>query len=117
MAIQEGEPAPPFALRGAGGATAPWCSACRPTTGESHRRFSEKYDLPFTLLTDPDKKTMTAYGAWGEKVLYGRATVGVIRSTVWIAPDGTVRKHWVRVSSAAQHPERVLEAVRKRGES
>jgi len=45
-------------------------------------------------------------------MMYGKKTVGVIRSTVWIGPDGKVRKHWARVSDAAKHPEQVLEALR-----
>jgi peroxiredoxin Q/BCP len=55
---------------------------------------------------------MTAWGAYGEKILYGKKTTGVIRSTVWIGPDGIVRKHWKRVADAAKHPAQVLEAVR-----
>jgi len=79
---------------------------------ESHARFRDKYSLPFTLLSDPQRKVMTAYGAWGEKVLYGKKTTGVIRSTVWIGPDGKVRKHWKRVADAAAHPAQVLAALR-----
>jgi peroxiredoxin Q/BCP len=79
---------------------------------ESHTRFIDKYDLPFPLLSDPDRKVMAAYGAWGEKTLYGKKTVGVIRSTVWIGPDGKVKKHWARVASAEKHPEQVLAALR-----
>lgn len=79
---------------------------------ESHDKFIKKYKLPFTLLSDPDKKMMTKYGAFGEKVLYGKKTMGVIRSTVWIDPDGKVRKHWARVPKAEAHPEKVLEALR-----
>jgi peroxiredoxin Q/BCP len=79
---------------------------------ESHARFSDKYRLPFTLLSDPERTVMTAWGAYGAKTLYGRKTTGVIRSTVWVGPDGTVRKHWARVADAAKHPARVLEAVR-----
>jgi len=45
-------------------------------------------------------------------MMYGKKTVGVIRSTVWIGPDGKVRKHWARVSDAAKHPEQVLAALR-----
>ena len=81
-------------------------------SGESHRKFATKYKLPFTLLSDPDRKTMKTYGAYGEKMMYGKKTVGVIRSTVWIGPDGKVRKHWARVADAAKHPEQVLEALR-----
>jgi len=81
-------------------------------SAESHRKFAAKYKLPFTLLSDPDRKTMKTYGAYGEKMMYGKKTVGVIRSTVWIGADGRVRKHWARVSDAAKHPEQVLEALR-----
>ena len=79
---------------------------------ESHAKFSGKYRLPFTLLSDPERKVMTAWGAYGEKVLYGKKTTGVIRSTVWVGPDGVVRKHWARVADAAKHPAKVLETVR-----
>jgi len=82
-----------------------------PDGAESHERFTEKYRLSFPLLSDPDRKVMEKYGAWGEKTLYGKKTVGVIRSTVWIGPDGKVKKHWKKVSDAAAHPERVLEAL------
>jgi peroxiredoxin Q/BCP len=78
----------------------------------SHARFVEKYSLPFTLLCDPDKAVMTAYGAWGEKMMYGKKTVGTIRSTVWIDGSGKVRKHWARVAKAETHPAAVLEALR-----
>jgi len=82
-----------------------------PDSGASHQKFAAKYKLPFTLLSDPDKSMMTAYGAWGEKMMYGKKKIGVIRSTVWIGKDGKVKKHWARVPSAAEHPEKVLEAL------
>ena len=78
----------------------------------SHRAFADKYHLPFPLLSDPDRSVMRAYGAYGEKTLYGRRVTGVIRSTVWIGPDGRVRRHWARVPNAAQHPGKILEAIR-----
>jgi len=78
----------------------------------SHQKFIAKYKLPFPLLSDPDRTVMKKYGAYGEKTMYGKTTMGVIRSTVWIGPDGKVRKHWARVANAAEHPERVLEALR-----
>ena len=83
-----------------------------PDPGESHRRFASKYRLPFRLLSDPDARVMRAYGAYGEKTLYGRKTTGVIRSTVWLGPDGRIRRHWARVSNAAEHPEKVVAALR-----
>ena len=82
-----------------------------PDSGASHEKFISKYKLPFPLLSDPDKKVMTRYGAYGEKMLYGKKTTGVIRSTVWIGPDGKVKKHWARVRDAAAHPDEVLAAV------
>ena len=82
-----------------------------PDNAQSHQKFASKYSLPFTLLCDPDKKVMAEYGAWGEKMMYGRKTVGVIRSTVWVGPDGKVRKHWKRVPKAADHPAKVLDAL------
>ncbi len=83
-----------------------------PDGAESHRKFARRHKLPFTLLSDPDKRVMTRYGAWGEKTMYGRTVTGVIRSTVWIGPDGRVKKHWARVARAADHPAKVLAALR-----
>ena len=84
----------------------------------SHEKFAAKYKLPFTLLSDPDRKVMTAWGAFGDKMMYGKKTKGVIRSTVWVGPDGVVRKHWARVADAAKHPAQVVEALRAgRGKS
>ena len=78
----------------------------------SHQKFAAKYRLPFTLLSDPDWTVMAKWGAYGEKMNYGKKIMGVIRSTVWIGPDGVVRKHWKRVADAATHPEKVLAAIR-----
>ena len=83
-----------------------------PDSPTSHQKFATQYQLPFTLLCDPDKKVVEKYGAWGEKMMYGKKTVGVIRSTVWIGPNGKVKKHWKRVAKAADHPAKVLEALR-----
>ncbi len=82
-----------------------------PDSAASHQKFTTQYQLPFTLLCDPDKKVMEKYGAWGEKMMYGKKIVGVIRSTVWIGPNGKVKKHWKRVAKAADHPAKVLEAL------
>ena len=83
-----------------------------PDSKESHGKFVGKYQLPFTLLCDPDKRVMRKYGAFGEKKMYGKTVQGLIRSTVWVGPDGKVRKHWRRVARAADHPAKVLEALR-----
>ena len=82
-----------------------------PDTEESHRKFRAKYELPFTLLADTDRKVMTKYGAYGEKMMYGKKTMGVIRSTVLVGPNGKVVKHWRRVAKAADHPRKVLEVL------
>ena len=66
--------------------------------------FAAKYRLPFTLLSDADHTVMTAYGAYGEKTMYGRKVIGVIRSTVWIGPDGRVRRHGPGWPAPAEHP-------------
>jgi peroxiredoxin Q/BCP len=81
-------------------------------SSDTHTKFAAKYKLPFTLLSDPDRKVMEAWGAYGDKMMYGKKTKGVIRSTVWIGRDGVVRKHWKRVSDAAKHPQQVRDAVR-----
>lgn len=81
-----------------------------PDTEESHAAFSANHDLPHTLLADVDHAVMEVYGAWGEKVLYGRTTVGVIRSSVLVDADGVVTKVWRR-AHAASHAERVLTAI------
>ena len=83
-----------------------------PDAGASHQQFAAKYKLPFTLLSDPDRKVMESWGAYGDKMMYGKKTKGIIRSTVWIGKDGTVKKHWARVPDAAKHPAKVLEALR-----
>ena len=82
-----------------------------PDSGASHEKFTTKYQLPFTLLSDPDKAVMQQYDAYGEKMMYGKKTTGVIRSTVWVGPDGKVKKHWKRVASAIEHPSQVLQAL------
>ena len=78
----------------------------------AHTKFAAKYKLPFQLLSDANRKVMTTYGAYGEKMMYGKKTTGVIRSTVWIGPEGKVKRHWARVANAEEHPTKVLEALR-----
>ncbi len=79
----------------------------------SHDKFISKFNLPFTLLSDPDKIMLQDYDAWGEKKNYGKVTMGCIRSTVLIDTDGTVLKHWPKVRKAADHPQQVLEYLKE----
>ncbi len=75
----------------------------------SHDKFITKFGLPFVLLSDPETEVMRAYGAFGEKSLYGKKVLGTIRSTVVIGPDGRVLKHWPKVSKAETHPHEVVD--------
>jgi peroxiredoxin Q/BCP len=149
--IQEGKPAPAFALSSASGEKVqlvdfrgrpvvlyfypkddtPGCTkeACAfrdaerrlstsgaavlgvsPDSREAHQRFQDKYKLNFTLLSDPDKSVATKYGAWGEKVMYGKKVTGMIRSTFVIDGQGVVRKVFPRVRVDG-HADKVLEAL------
>ena len=83
-----------------------------PDSPESHRRFVDKYKLKVRLLSDPSHEVMEAYGAWGEKVLYGKKSIGVIRSTALIDPEGKVAHHWPRVK-AAGHADQVREMLKE----
>ena len=73
----------------------------------SHQRFADKYDLPFPLLADPDREIIEAYGAWGEKNLYGKKSMGIKRTTFLIGPDATVL-HVFKRPKTAEHAEEVL---------
>lgn len=77
----------------------------------SHCKFRDKYDLAFPLLSDPDGKVLEAYGAWGDKVMYGKKMKGIIRSTVLIGKDGKVAKHWPKVSVKG-HAADVVESIK-----
>jgi len=79
---------------------------CSPDTPETHQKFIAKQSLKITLLSDPDHAVMEKYGAWGEKVLYGKKSLGVIRSTVIIDPEGKVAHHYGKVK-AEGHAEAV----------
>jgi thioredoxin-dependent peroxiredoxin len=74
----------------------------------SHDKFIREFNLPFVLLSDPGLAMMKAYGAYGEKLMYGKPVQGVIRSTVLIGPDGIIKKHWTKVAKAEAHPAEVL---------
>jgi peroxiredoxin Q/BCP len=81
-----------------------------PDDAATHVAFRSKYHLTFDLLSDPDKKVMAAYGAYGEKMLYGKLVQGVIRSTFVIGPTGTIEHAWYAVH-ADGHATRVLAAL------
>jgi peroxiredoxin Q/BCP len=86
-----------------------------PDSPASHTNFREKHNLRVHLLSDPDKKMLTAYGAWGIKNMYGREVEGVIRSTVLIDPKGDVAHHWkkVRAEGHAKHVQAKIEELSK----
>jgi peroxiredoxin Q/BCP len=77
---------------------------------ESHGKFADKYKLKFPLLSDPDGRMLEKYGAWGEKNMYGKKSMGIIRSTVLIGPDGKVIKHFPKVKVKG-HVEAVIDAL------
>jgi peroxiredoxin Q/BCP len=77
---------------------------------ESHRTFKSKYDLPFTLLSDPDHHVAEAYGVWAEKSMYGRKSMGIVRSTFVIAADGSIARA-MRGIKVPGHSDKVLEAL------
>ncbi|MCX6507593.1 MAG: thioredoxin-dependent thiol peroxidase [Actinobacteria bacterium] len=81
-----------------------------PNNEASHIKFREKYGLKFNLLCDPDKKMMEKYGAYGEKILYGKTVIGVIRSTFIIGPTGTIERTWYSVKTNG-HAAKVLEVL------
>lgn len=81
-----------------------------PDKSASHARFKAKYGLPFLLLADTGTAALRAYGAWGEKSMYGKTYEGVLRSTFVIAPDGTVKKAFPKVSPEG-HAQEILAAL------
>ena len=81
-----------------------------PDDERSHAKFRQKYDLPFTLLADPDHKLTEQYGFWVEKTMAGKRYMGVERSTVVIDADGNVAKVLRRVKPA-EHSQQVLTAL------
>ena len=73
----------------------------------SHAKFVGKYSLPFTLLADEDKGTIQAFGAWGEKSMYGKTYEGILRSTFVFGPDGKLKKVFPKVKPEG-HAEEIL---------
>ena len=78
-----------------------------PDGAEKHVAFRKKYGLTFDLLSDPNRSVMTKYGAYGEKMMYGKKVTGVIRSTFVVGPTGTIEHAWYNVR-ADGHADKVL---------
>ena len=76
---------------------------------ESHKKFGEKYSLPFVLLSDPELKAITAYDVWKEKMNYGKPVMGVVRTT-YLIEDGVITKAFGKVK-AAENPAQMLQAL------
>jgi peroxiredoxin Q/BCP len=77
----------------------------------SHCKFRDKFALTFPLLSDPEGEMLESYGAWGDKVMYGKKMKGIIRSTVLIGKDGKVKQHWPKVSVKG-HVAAVVDAIK-----
>ena len=77
----------------------------------SHQRFAEKYNLPFILLSDPEHQVIEAYGAWQEKKNYGKVSMGTVRCTYVIGPDGRIEKVMPKVKPDTNAAE-ILEYLR-----
>ena len=81
-----------------------------PDDEKKHKKFEQKYHLPFTLLADPEKKIVDKYGVWGEKNLYGRKYMGLHRTTFLIDENGTIQKIFRKPKSKI-HSEEILKAL------
>jgi peroxiredoxin Q/BCP len=75
-------------------------------SSKSHKKFAQKYSLPFTLLSDEEKRIVTAYGAWQEKSMYGKTYMGTVRMSFLIDPEGIVRKIYPKVKPE-EHAEEI----------
>ena len=76
-------------------------------TAASHKKFEQKYSLPFILLADPELETIRAYDVWKEKNMYGKATMGVVRTTYLIDENGIIARAYTKVK-AAENPQQML---------
>lgn len=83
-----------------------------PDTVKSHTKFATKYDLPFTLLSDPDHQVCEAFGVWGLKKSFGKEYEGVYRTTFIIGPEGEIKRVFENVKPS-DHSQEVLEAVKR----
>lgn len=76
----------------------------------SHKKFKEKYSLPFTILSDTELQTIQAYDVWKEKKLYGKTSMGIVRTTYLLDENGVIIKAMDKVK-AAENPEEMLEMI------
>jgi peroxiredoxin Q/BCP len=83
-----------------------------PDSEKSHAKFATKHKLPFTLLADEERSVLAKYGAWGEKNMYGKKSMGIARSTFIIDKEGVIRKAWKAVKVEG-HDEAVMEALKE----
>lgn len=83
-----------------------------PDSPEAQKKFAEKYDIKFPLLSDSDKKVAQAFDVWKEKNMYGKKVMGIERSTFIIGPDGRLKEAFRKVK-AEGHAAQVLAALKK----
>jgi peroxiredoxin Q/BCP len=76
-----------------------------PDTPETQKKFDDKNNLGFSLLSDPDHKIAEAFGVWGEKKMYGKTFMGIIRSSFLIDENGNIEKAWYKISPKNTVPE------------
>ena len=76
-----------------------------PDTPQTQKKFDEKHNLGFSLLSDPDHKIAEAYGVWGEKKMYGKSFMGIIRSSFLIDENGNIENAWYKISPQNTVPE------------
>lgn len=85
-----------------------------PDSAASHQKFAAKFSLPFPLLVDAEHTLAEAYGVWGEKTLYGRTFMGLVRSTFLIDPEGRLVRAWPKVKVAG-HVAELLQSLKEGG--
>jgi len=85
-----------------------------PDTPKAQKKFQDKYDLPFQLLADTDKKVAVAFGVLKEKNMYGKKVMGIVRTTFIIGPDGNIQHIFPKVK-AEGHAEEVLAYLKEAG--
>lgn len=78
-------------------------------TEKSHKKFADKYELPFSLIADTEKEILQAYDAWGEKSMYGKKYMGILRKTYVIDEKGMIEKIFDKVDTK-NHTEQILES-------